>query len=57
MGLDGGDAGDGGDGGDGTDAETAEMATDPKTIPPAIFQKLAGFKNMNTFSWHQIHPE
>ena len=25
-------------------AETADMATDPKTMPPAVFQKRAGGK-------------
>ena len=28
-----------------TSAETAETATDPKTIPPAVFQKRVGGKN------------
>ena len=29
-------------------AETADMATDHKTIPPAIFQKWAGRKKTKT---------
>ena len=28
-----------------TSAETADTATDPKTIPPAVFQKQVGGKN------------